>query len=242
MIGLTTYLEQASTGVWNVPASFLPKVYFEAVNRAGGIAVLLPPQPVSPRIARQVIAGLDGLIVTGGKDVDPALYGQEPHDTTDAPRPDRDAWENALLEAAIETETPFLGICRGLQVLNVALGGTLHQHLPDVIGSNRYNLGGGIFNENHVSVAEKSLLADALNGSGMLAVKSYHHQAVDQLADGLVVAGRSDDGLVQAVELPDVPFGLAVQWHPEEDHETDLRLFEALVQAAAQHAEHKDQA
>ncbi|WP_208322748.1 gamma-glutamyl-gamma-aminobutyrate hydrolase family protein [Salinibacterium sp. ZJ454] len=236
VIGLTTYLEQASTGVWNVPASFLPRVYFEAVNRAGGIAVLLPPQPVSPEIARQVLGGLDGLIVSGGKDIDPARYGQEPHESTDAPRHDRDAWEDALLQAAIDTETPFLGICRGLQVLNVALGGTLHQHLPDVIGSNRYNLGGGIFNVNRVSVAQESLLADALAGDDSVAVKSYHHQAIDQLADGLRVTARSDDGLVQAVELPDVPFGLAVQWHPEEDVDSDIRLFEALVQAAAQHA------
>ena len=152
LIGLTTYLEQAQTGVWDVPASFLPKVYFEAVNKAGGIAILLPPQPVDDEIAREVLAGLDGLIVTGGKDVDPARYGQQPHPETDEPRPDRDAWEDSLLTAAIETGLPFLGICRGAQLLNVALGGTLVQHLPEVVGSTRYNLGGGNFADNEVTV------------------------------------------------------------------------------------------
>lgn len=234
VIGLTTYLEQAQTGVWDVRASFLPQVYFDAVNRSGGIAVLLPPQPVDAEIAARVIDGLDGLIVTGGKDVDPARYGQEPHPSTDEPRRDRDAWEDALLTAAIDARVPFLGICRGAQMLNVALGGTLHQHLPDVIGSTRYSLGGGMFGENEVGVEPASVLAGVLHGSGSVGVKSYHHQAIDRLADGLVVSARSEDGVVQAVEVPGVPFGLAVQWHPEEDQD-DIRLFEGLVQAARQY-------
>jgi len=233
LIGLTTYLEQAQTGVWDVPASFLPKVYFEAVNRAGGIAVLLPPQPVDAEIANRVLDSLDGLIVTGGKDVDPALYGQEPHPTTDAPRTDRDTWEGALLTAAIARGLPFLGICRGAQVLNVALGGTLHQHLPDVIGTTRYNLGGGIFAENEVAVESASTLG-TLVGDG-ITVKSYHHQAIDTVAEGLVVTARSDDGTIQAVELASVPFGVAVQWHPEEDAAEDARLFAGLVDAAQQY-------
>ena len=228
VIGLTTYLEQAQTGVWDVPASFLPKVYFEAVTKAGGIAVLLPPQPVSPEIAARVLDGLDGLIISGGKDIDPARYGQAAHPETDAPRRDRDAWEDALLTAAIDRELPFLGICRGAQLLNVALGGTLHQHLPDVIGSTRYNLGAGTFADNHVHVEPgttvSSLMGDTLVG------KSYHHQAIDELAEGLVVTARSDDGIVQAVELPAVPFGVAVQWHPEQDE--DIRLFAGLIDAA----------
>lgn len=231
LIGLTTYLEQAQTGVWDVQAAFLPKVYFEAVNLAGGIAVLLPPQPIGDGIADRVLEGLDGLIITGGKDVDPARYGQEPHPTTDEPRRDRDAWEDALLTAAIENEVPFLGICRGLQVLNVSLGGTLHQHLPDVVGSERYNLGGGIFAVNEVQVTEGSELADLLGHDGAVSVKSYHHQAVDALAPGLVVTARSDDGTVQAVELEGSHFGVAVQWHPEETP-NDLRLFAGLVDAA----------
>jgi len=231
VIGLTTYLEQAQTGVWDVPAAFLPKVYFEAVTKAGGIAVLLPPQPVDAETASAVLDGLDGLIISGGKDVDPARYGQEAHAETDEPRPDRDAWEDALLTAAIERELPFLGICRGAQLLNVALGGTLHQHLPDVVGSTRYNLGGGTFADNHVHVDSGttvgSLMGDTLVG------KSYHHQAIDQLAEGLIVTARSDDGVVQAVELPSVPFGVAVQWHPEQDE--DIRLFAGLVAAAKEY-------
>ena len=231
VIGLTTYLERAKTGVWDVPAAFLPKVYFEAVTRAGGIAVLLPPQPVDAAVADRVLDSLDGLIITGGKDIDPARYGQEPHATTDEPRPDRDAWEDALLTAAIERGLPFLGICRGLQVLNVSLGGTLHQHLPDVIGSTRYNAGYGRFSENAVEVHAGTVTGDLLDDAAALAVHSYHHQAVDELADGLVVSARSDDGTIQAVELAAVPFGVAVQWHPEENAD-DLRLFAGLVEAA----------
>jgi len=231
VIGLTTYLERAKTGVWDVPAAFLPKVYFEAVTRAGGIAVLLPPQPVDAEVADRVLDSLDGLIITGGKDVDPARYGQEPHATTDEPRPDRDAWEDALLTAAIDRGLPFLGICRGLQVLNVSLGGTLHQHLPDVIGSTRYNAGYGRFSENAVEVHAGTVTGDLLDDAAALAVHSYHHQAVDELADGLVVSARSDDGTIQAVELAAVPFGVAVQWHPEENAD-DLRLFAGLVEAA----------
>lgn len=232
VIGLTTYLEQAQTGVWDVPASFLPKVYFEAVNKAGGIVVLLPPQPVTPEIANRVLDGLDGLIITGGKDVDPERYGQQPHPATDEPRHDRDAWEDALLAAAIERGLPFLGICRGAQVLNVALGGTLHQHLPEVVGSDRYNKGGGVFATNAVAV-EGGRLATIVGET--VDVKSYHHQAIDEVAEGLVVTARSDDGTIQAVELPTVPFGIGVQWHPEEDAAEDARLFRGLVDAAKEY-------
>ncbi|EPR77632.1 Gamma-glutamyl-GABA hydrolase [Leifsonia rubra CMS 76R] len=237
IIGLTSYLEQAQTGAWDLPASFLPKIYFEAVTDAGGIAVLLPPQPVDSEIAASIIHGLDGLILTGGKDVDPARYGQEAHPTTDVPRKDRDAFEDALVRAAIEQNVPFLGICRGAQMLNVALGGTIHQHLPDVIGSTRYSAGGGTFLVNDVAVEPQSTLASLLGGDRNIAVKSYHHQAIDELADGLVVTGRGDDGVIQAIELPSVDFGVAVQWHPEEDAKEDARLFRGIVDAAARHRE-----
>lgn len=235
VIGLTTYLEQSQTGVWDVPASFLPKAYFEAVNNAGGIAVLLPPQPVDATIAARVLDSLDGLIVTGGKDVDPARYGHEAHPTTDEPRRDRDAWEDALLTAAIDRGLPFLGICRGLQVLNVALGGTLHQHLPEVIGSERYNAGSGNFSVTTARLTEPGIVTDLLSETPTLDVKSYHHQAIDKLAGGLRVSAVSDDGIVQAVELPGVPFGVAVQWHPEEDAAEDIRLFAGLVDAAREY-------
>jgi putative glutamine amidotransferase len=230
IIGLTTYLEQAQTGVWDVQAAFLPKVYFEAVTRAGGIAVLLPPQPASAAIASRVLDGLDGLIITGGKDVDPARYGQQPHPTTDVPRTDRDAWEDALLTAAIDRELPFLGICRGAQMLNVALGGTLHQHLPEIIGTDKYQLGNGDFSRVGVIIDDDSAVGRMI-GADELAVEVYHHQAIDRVADGLRVTARSEDGVIQAIELESVPFGVAVQWHPEQTAE-DLRLFAGLVEAA----------
>lgn len=231
VIGLTTYLEQAQTGVWNVPAAFLPAVYFNAVARAGGIAVLLPPQPVSSAIADRVLSGLDGLIITGGKDVDPGLYGQAPHPATDEPRPDRDAWEAELLRGALGRNLPFLGICRGAQVLNVALGGTLHQHLPDIVGDTTYQAGGGVFNQVPIDIDAKSRLHTLL-GADRLDVPVYHHQSIDRVADGLAVSAVTEHGIIQAVEVLTQPFALAVQWHPEESPE-DLRLFAGLVDAAS---------
>ena len=150
LIGVTTYLEQAQTGVWDVRAAFLPKVYLDAVTDAGGIAVLLPPQPGSPEIARRVLDALDGLVVSGGADVDPARYGQEPHERTGAPRTDRDAWEDELFAAAIELELPFLGICRGAQLLNVALGGTLISTCPTSSAPSAYRSAAGVFGETQV--------------------------------------------------------------------------------------------
>jgi len=232
VIGLTTYLERAQTGVWDVQAAFLPRVYFDAVTRTGGIAVLLPPQPVDDAIASRVLDGLDGLIITGGKDVDPARYGEPSHPLTDTPRVDRDEWEDALLRGAIARELPFLGICRGAQLLNVSLGGSLIQHLPDVLGSTKYNLGGGEFNSVPVTVDPGTELAE-LVGAGVQA-KVYHHQAIDRVAEGLTVSARSDDGIIQAVEVAGVPFGVAVQWHPEETGD-DLRLFAGLVNAAKEY-------
>jgi putative glutamine amidotransferase len=234
VIGLTTYLAQAQTGVWDVQASFLPAVYFDAVTKAGGIAVLLPPQPVSPEIADRVLDGLDGIIITGGPDIEPARYGHEAHPTTDKPHHLRDAWEEALLTAAIARNLPFLGICRGLEVLNVATGGTLHQHLPEVVGSDRYRVGGGTFAVNEAIVGGDGILPSLLAETPSLPVKSYHHQAIDELGRGLVVTARTDDGLPYAVEVPAVDFGVAVQWHPEEDQD-DLRLFAGLVDAARAH-------
>jgi putative glutamine amidotransferase len=236
IIGITTYLEQSQTGDWDVPASFLPKVYLDAVTNAGGIAILLPPQPVDAGIAARVVGGLDGLVVAGGKDVDPARYGQDAHPTTDTPRLDRDAWEDALLTAAIDTELPFLAICRGLQMLNVALGGTLHQHLPEVVGDARFSGHRGVFAANEVTVGSEGLVPTLLADTPTLTVQSYHHQAIDRVAPGLRVTAESA-GIVQAVEVDGLPFGVAVQWHPEQSPD-DLRLFEGLIDAARIHRAH----
>lgn len=229
VIGLTTYRQQARSGAWDVPASFLPGVYLDAVTLAGGIAVLLPPQPVGPTIADHVIAALDGLIITGGRDLDPAAYGQQAHPATDEPARDRDDWEFALLAAALRRRVPVLGICRGAQLLNVALGGTLHQHLPEVIGHSGHRAGEAVFADSAVRVMPGSRLAGLVGPS--LAVKCYHHQAIDRLGDGLVASAVDADGVIEAVELPGPDFVLAVQWHPEETLE-DLRVLRGLVDAA----------
>jgi len=233
VIGLTTYLNRAQLGVWDVPASFLPAVYFQGVTAAGGVAVLLPPQPVDAEIADRVLDGLDGLLITGGKDIDPAAYGQEPHPSTDQPGGQRDAWEFGLLHAALERQLPVLGICRGAQVLNVALGGTLHQHLPDVIGHSGHRAGNAEFSTLPVRTVAGTRLA-ALVGESVDA-RCYHHQSIADLGEGLVVSGWDADGVIEALELPGQSFALAVQWHPEESLD-DLRLFSAIVEAAQAYA------
>lgn len=230
VVGLTTYLERAQQGVWDVRAAFLPQVYLDAITAVGGAGVLLPPQPDADAAAESVLDGLDGLVLTGGLDVNPALYGAERHPETDEPRRDRDAWELALLAGARRRGIPVFGICRGLQLANVASGGTLHQHLPDALGTGRYQLGGGVFATNTATVEDGTRLADIV-GDGDLSVRSYHHQGIDRVGDGLVVSARSDDGLPQAIETIEGPWFVAVQWHPEEDA-ADRRLFAALVAEA----------
>ena len=236
IIGMTTYLQQAQTGVWDVRASFLPAIYVEGVNLAGGIATLLPPQPVEADIAERVLDGLDGLVITGGKDVDSASYGQQPHPAADEPGRDRDAWEFALLDGALRRGMPVLGICRGAQVLNVALGGTLHQHLPDVVSHTRHQQGNAVFSTSAVRTVPGTRLS-ALIGESSDA-QCYHHQAIDRLGAGLIVSAQDSDGVIEAVEVPGENFVLAVQWHPEERLD-DLRLFAAVVDAAAAYATEK---
>ncbi|MET0900257.1 MAG: gamma-glutamyl-gamma-aminobutyrate hydrolase family protein [Mycobacterium sp.] len=233
VLGLTTYLQQAQTGVWDVLASYLPAIYLEGVTLAGGIATLLPPQPVDEAIAARILDGLDGLILTGGRDVDPATYGQAPHPLTDEPARDRDTWELALLRGALARNLPVLGICRGAQVLNVALGGTLHQHLPDVVGHGWHQAGNAVFNTSAIQTVPGTRLA-ALIGASTDA-QCYHHQAIDELGTGLLASAWDRDGVVEAVELPGAPFVLAVQWHPEERLD-DLRLFAGVVDAARTYA------
>jgi putative glutamine amidotransferase len=239
VLGLTTYLQQAQTGVWDVRASFLPAIYLEGVGLAGGIAALLPPQPVDADIAGRVLDGLDGLIITGGRDVTPGSYGQEPHPATDEPVADnrmRDAFEFALARGAMRRGMPVLGICRGAQVLNVALGGTLHQHLPDVLGHTRHQQGNAVFATSEVRTVPGTRLA-ALIGESSDA-QCYHHQAIDRLGDGLIVSAQDSDGVIEGVEIPGDNFILAVQWHPEERLD-DLRLFAAVVEAAAAYSRQK---
>lgn len=232
VIGLTTYRQKARSGVWDVHASFLPGVYIEGVTGAGGIATLLPPQPVDARIAERAVAGLDGLILTGGKDVDPASYGHDPHPATEEPAHDRDAWEFALLRAALQRRLPVLGICRGPQIINVALGGTLHQHLPDVLGHSGHRIGDAVFATTPVTVAEGTRLHRLVGGS--VEARCYHHQAIDRLGEGLV-ASATGEGVIEAIEKPGDDFLLGVQWHPEETLD-DLRLFAGLVEAAHRYA------
>ena len=236
LIGLSTYRQRAQSGVWDVHASFLPAVYIEGVTRAGGIATLLPPQPVDDRIADRVVSGLDGLIITGGRDVDPSIYGHDPHPTTDEPASDRDDWEFALLRAALRKHLPVLGICRGAQVLNVALGGTLIQHLPDVVSHTRHQQGKGVFSTSVVDTIDGTRLAGLIGESAQ--VQCYHHQAIDRLGDGLVVSAADGDGVIEAVELTGEDFVVAVQWHPEESLE-DIRIFQGLVAAARSFAQEK---
>jgi putative glutamine amidotransferase len=236
VLGLSTYLQQAQTGIWDVRASYLPAIYFEGVNLAGGVAVLLPPQPVDDEAVARVLDGLDGLIITGGRDVDPATYGQQPHPATDEAVEDnrtRDALEIALVHGAMRRGMPVLGICRGAQVLNVALGGTLHQHLPDVIGHTHHQQGNAVFATSSVRTVPGTRLASVIGESSD--AQCYHHQAIDRLGDGLIVSAQDTDGVIEAVEIPGETFVLAVQWHPEERLD-DLRLFAAVVEAAAAYA------
>ncbi|NYI41442.1 gamma-glutamyl-gamma-aminobutyrate hydrolase family protein [Demequina lutea] len=229
IIGVTSYLEQATMGVWDVPAVFLPTSYVKPIAAAGASIVVLPPQEVNPEAVSRILNGLDGLCVSGGYDVDPAAYGHSPHPQTDAPRNDRDAWEFALLAAALEADMPVLGVCRGAQVLNVLRGGTLHQHLPDVVGSPRHQGENGVFAKVPVRVIEGTLLATLHPLSREVPV--YHHQAIDALGAGLVVSAWSDDGVIEAVEDPSLTFCIAAQWHPEQDP-GGARLYQGFVQAA----------
>jgi len=212
----------------------LPSQYLNTISRSGGVGVLLPPQPTSREVARDVISRIDGLVVTGGADIDPARYGQglaEKHEGFEALR---DEWEDQLLSAALEADIPVLGICRGAQMLNVHLGGTLHQHLPDVVGHDRYRKPGGSFTNEPVQVEPETLLASILGSEDTIDAPVQHHQAIDHPAPQLVVSARGLDGVIQAVEWPEKAFCLAVQWHPEENPSDD-RVVSALIRAAGGH-------
>ncbi|MET8245247.1 gamma-glutamyl-gamma-aminobutyrate hydrolase family protein [Streptomyces sp. NPDC005202] len=222
LIGISTYLEAgARWGVWELEAALLPVGYPRLVQRAGGLAALLPPD--EPENAAAAVARLDGLVIAGGPDVEPVRYGARPDPRTGPPARARDAWELALIEAALAARVPLLGICRGMQLLNVALGGTLVQHLDghaEVVG---------VFGGHPVKPVPGTRYAEAVPEE--MTVPTYHHQAVDRLGEGLVASAHAEDGTVEAIELPAADWVLGVQWHPEMGE--DLRVMRGLVRAAA---------
>src|SRR5690349_16466117 len=210
VIGLTTYEEQARWGVWDLPSVLLPSGYVQAVVAGGGLPLLLPPLP---EIITAALPRLDGLILSGGPDIEPSRYGAEPLETTGVPRVDRDEAELELLRAALAAGLPLLGVCRGLQLLNVARGGTLHQHLPDVLGSSEHAPAPAVYGHHPIKITPGSLLAEALTRTET-EVSTYHHQAIDQLGAGLTVSAVAPDGTIEAIEDQSMAFCLAVQWHP----------------------------
>ncbi len=232
LIGVSTYVADARWGSWERHAAVLPESYFELVAAAGGRPLLLPPPrraPGGPEAgADEVVDVLDGLVLTGGGDVDPLAYGEEPVPEVSGVNPNRDASERALLAAALRADMPVLAICRGCQVLNVELGGTLFQHLPDVVGHLAHRSAPYVFGDVEVQTLPGSLVAGVFGDTPT--VRCSHHQAIHDLGRGLVATACTTDGVIEAVELPSARFVLAVQWHPEEGW--DQRPFDALVRAA----------
>jgi putative glutamine amidotransferase len=224
IIGITAYVEPASWGVWqDLETTLIPHAYTEAVTQAGGRAVLLPPDDLDTDVLRV----LDGLVLGGGPDLDPALYGAEPEPLT-VSRPDRDSAEMLLARAALDADLPILGVCRGMQVLTVAAGGRLHQHLPDVLGHEKHRPAPGVYGSHEAHFTPGSRI-EALMGEDV-GIHCFHHQGVSD-PGSLIVTGRAEDGLAEAVEDPSRRFLLGVQWHPELFR--DRRLFGALVNASA---------
>jgi putative glutamine amidotransferase len=224
IIGVTSYDPVASWGAWSAPATLVPQNYIDAVIAGGGIPIALPAVDDPDAVLSRV----DALILIGGPDVDPRRYGQAPHEMTRPAGHRRDAFEFAVLKGAERREIPVLAICRGVQVLNVARGGTLHQHLPDVVGSDRHAAAPGHFAAVQVDVVASSRLAGVL-GDQRVAVECSHHQGIDRLGAGLTVSATSADGVIEGVEDPSMRFMIGVQSHPEAS--ADRRLFHALVEA-----------
>lgn len=224
VVGITSYVEQARWGVWDVPAVLLPLRYVQAVEQAGARAVVLPSTATSDT---DVLDRLDALILAGGADLEPGLYQQPPHPETAGTRPERDAAELPLLQAALARDLPTLGICRGMQIMAVAGGGALHQHLPDVVGHHRHRPEHGVYGHHDVALASGSRIHDILGAH--VTVPSYHHQGLAD-AGSLRITGWADDDSPEVVEHPDARFALGVLWHPEVGD--DRRLFQALVAAA----------
>ena len=228
VIGITSYAQDARWGVWHLPAALVPLAYVDAIEGAGGRAVVIPPAEEG---VEETLDTLDGIVFSGGADVDPARYGAEAHPETDTPQTRRDSGEMALLRAALERDMPTLAICRGFQLLNVARGGDLIQHLPEVVGNDVHKQVPGEFAVHPVEVKEGSRLS-AIVGEGS-EVTSHHHQALGRVGDGLVGSAWAEDGTLEAVEDPSLRFAVGVQWHPEAGG--DAALFEALVEQAREY-------
>jgi putative glutamine amidotransferase len=230
-VGVTTYREQARWGVWDTRADVLHAQYADAVVAAGGVPVLLPPASASEDVAAAVVSRIDALVVSGGADVDPARYGEEPHPSTAAWREDRDAWETALLHAADDAGLPTLGVCRGMQLMAVAAGGSLAQHTPDLVGHDGHSPGADAFGTTEVTTEEDSLLRSLVGPR--VEVGCHHHQTV-ATHPGFEATAWAADGSLEAMERPGPRFCLAVQWHPEV--RDDASLFAGLVAAATARA------
>jgi putative glutamine amidotransferase len=230
IIGITCYVEEAVRGVWeSMPHALLPYNYVAHVERAGGIAVLIPPRAdADEQMARAVVSRLDGLILAGGVDVDPMRYAADPHPSVQEARPDRDAFELALATVTQQWDTPVLGICRGMQVMAVAAGGALEQHLPDKVGHDEHSPAPGVYGSHPVRTISGTTVS-ALLGEQVV-IPSYHHQSVSS-HPGYRPAAWAPDGTLEAMEHPPSRFRLAVQWHPEAGQDT--RLFDALIRACA---------
>jgi putative glutamine amidotransferase len=225
LIGITSYDEPVAWGAWNVDAVLVPTAYVRAVERAGGRPLVIPP---ADNGVAETLAVLDGLVFSGGGDVDPDAYGAEPHNETRGVNSKRDEAELALLRAALDRELPLLAVCRGSQVFNVALGGDLVQHLPELVGHDRHLHTPGEFADHDVRVEPATRVGAILGDRSP--VKSHHHQAFGRLGGNLREAAWADDGTLEAIEDPTRPFAVGVLWHPEEGE--DLALFEALVEEA----------
>lgn len=229
-IGICAAIERVSWGVWDgYEVTLAPRAYVAAVQRAGGIGLVLPPDEAAVADPDILLDRVDGLILAGGADIDPSSYGAEPHPETRGTWPERDRFELALARRALERDMPLLGICRGMQLLNVALGGSLDQHLPESTGSEAHRTVAGTFSKHDVRL-EPDSLACAAAGTESFLVWSHHHQGLDRVGDGLRVSGWADDELPEAIELPGKRFALGVVWHPEEDPES--KVIAALVEAA----------
>ncbi|MBM3665723.1 MAG: gamma-glutamyl-gamma-aminobutyrate hydrolase family protein [Actinobacteria bacterium] len=229
VIGIACAVLPAQWGPWDQPAAVVAADYVRQVQAAGGIAVVIPPQSCDPG---EVLDRIDALMLTGGNDLKASFYGEAPHAEAEAPDPVRDAWEFALVRDAIARDMPFLGICRGMQAMNVAFGGSLTQHLPESLGSTDHRRTTGIFEGNdHLVDLEEGSLAARAAGEVVHSVPSHHHQAVDHVGDGLALTGvSSGDGVPEAIEVPGRTFALGVQWHPEADPTSPV--ISALVDAA----------